>query len=216
MTGPPLPLPRLSAPAMRALAADGIADLRQLHGTPEKDVLSLHGVGPAQLGVLRDALAAAGLAFADPISRPAATGRNDNTAFLPTGTGPQDWINGLPTTRRVDDGMRLLTMFDEVTGGTATLWAGSIVGYGHSHYVYDSGREGDTFVVGFSPRASATSLYGLLGAPGEEELLDRLGPHKTGRGCLYVTRLDRVDEQVLRHLVAVAWGRRDRQDRTAS
>ncbi|EFV91688.1 hypothetical protein ES5_09672 [Dietzia cinnamea P4] len=125
MTGSPSPLPRLSAPATRALAAAGITDLRQLDGLPEKEILALHGVGPSQLGVLRDAMAAAGHAFADPVARPAPTGRNDNSAFLPD----------------------------------------------------------------------------------EDHLLARLGPHKTGRGCLYVTRLDRVDEQVLREMVGEAWAR---------
>lgn len=205
MTGSPLPLPRLSAPATRALDSAGITDLRQLDGTPEKEVLALHGVGPSQLGVLRGALTAAGLAFSDPVSRPPATGRNDNTAFLPSGAGPREWIEGLPAGRRVDDGLRLLAMFDEVTGAAAAMWAGSIIGYGHSHYVYDSGREGDTLRVGFSPRSSALTLYGLLGAPGAEELLAKLGPHKTGKGCLYVTTLAKVDEQVLRDLVAAAW-----------
>ncbi|WP_276507518.1 DUF1801 domain-containing protein [Dietzia kunjamensis] len=102
----------------------------------------------------------------------------------------------------------MLAMFDEITGEPASMWAGSIVGYGHSHYVYDSGREGDTFVVGFSPRSSATSLYGLLGGPDEEEQLARLGPHKSGKGCLYVTRLDRIDARALRDMVASAWDRR--------
>lgn len=142
-------------------------------------------------------------------SRPGGTGRNDNTAFLAGEAQPREWIESLPTPRRVADGLALLTMFDEVTGAPGVLWAGSIVGYGHHHYVYDSGREGDTFTVGFSPRSSAMTLYGLLGGPGEEELLARLGPHKTGKGCLYVTRVGRIDEQVLREMVAEAWGRRD-------
>ena len=85
------------------------------------------------------------------------------------------------------------------------MWGPSIVGYGHHHYVYDSGREGDTLRVGFSPRASALTLYGLLGAPASVGLLETLGPHKTGKGCLYVSTLARVDGQVLRDLVAAAW-----------
>ena len=59
--------------------------------------------------------------------------------------------------------------------------------------------------MGFSPRASALTLYGLLGTPGAEALLARLGPHRTGTGCLYVSSLARVDQQVLRDLVALAW-----------
>lgn len=139
---------------------------------------------------------------------PTAAGRNDNTAFLPGDASPRDWIAGLPTARRVGDGLRLADLFDEVTGEQPVLWAGSIVGYGHHHYVYDTGREGDTFVVGFSPRSSAVSLYGLLGGQDEEDLLGRLGPHKTGKGCLYVTRLARIDEQVLRQMIEAAWARR--------
>ncbi|MBB1057739.1 helix-hairpin-helix domain-containing protein, partial [Dietzia sp. B19] len=203
------PLPRLSAPASRALAAAGITDLRQLDGTPERDVLALHGVGPSQLGVLRDALSAAGLSLADPLSRPRATGRNDNTAFLETPGSPRQWIEGLPTARRVEDGLRLLELFGEVTGEPPSMWGPSIVGYGTHHYVYDSGREGDTLRVGFSPRASAISLYGLLGAPGADALLATLGPHKTGTGCLYVTTLARIREPVLRELVAAAWAQPD-------
>jgi len=206
---PRLPLPRLSAPAERALAAAGITDLSQLDGMAEKDVLALHGLGPAQLGVLRDALTEAGLAFTDPIARPTPTGRNDNTALAASTVSPRDWITSLPAGRRVEDGLRLLALFDEVTGEKATMWGPSIVGYGHHHYVYDTGREGDTCRVGFSPRASAISLYGLLGIPGQDDFLDRLGPHKTGKGCLYVTRLSRIDEQALRDMVATAWARGD-------
>ncbi|MET3861159.1 hypothetical protein ABIE38_002084 [Dietzia sp. 2505] len=209
MSESPLPLPRLSAPASRALDAAGITDLRQLDGTPEQDVLALHGVGPSQLGVLRDALSAAGLSLADPTPRPRATGRNDNTAFLSAPGSPRQWIEGLPTARRVEDGLRLLEIFGEVTGEQPAMWGPSIVGYGTHHYVYDSGREGDTLRVGFSPRASAISLYGLLGAPGVDALLATLGPHKTGKGCLYVTTLARIREPALRDLVAAAWAQPD-------
>lgn len=203
-----LPLPRLSAPAARALDGAGITDLRQLDGMGEKDVLVLHGIGPSQLGVLRDALTAAGLSFTEPLARPGPTGRNDNTTTVvaPGSPGsPREWIEGLPTARRVEDGLRLLEIFGDATGEEAAMWGPSIVGYGTHHYVYDSGREGDTLRVGFSPRASALTLYGLLGAPGAEALLAKLGPHKTGKGCLYVTTLAKVDEQVLRDLVAAAW-----------
>lgn len=199
------PLPRLSAPASRALASAGITTLRQLDGTPEKDVLALHGIGPAQLGVLRDAMTAAGLSFTAPLARPRRTGKNHNTVLAASAGSPREWIEGLPSTRRVEDGLRLLEMFGELTSEPATMWGPSIVGYGRSHYVYDSGREGDTCRVGFSPRASALTLYGLLGTPGETVFLDRLGPHKTGKGCLYVTRLARIDEQVLREMIAAGW-----------
>ncbi|MFN3600685.1 MAG: DUF1801 domain-containing protein [Dietzia sp.] len=209
MSESPLPLPRLSAPAALALDHAGITHLRQLDGIPEKDVLALHGVGPSQLGVLRDALAAAGLSFSEPVARPRPTGRNDNTTLIAAPGSPREWIEGLPTARRVADGLRLLEIFGDVTGEQPAMWGPSIVGYGTHHYVYDSGREGDTLRVGFSPRSSALTLYGLLGAPGADALLATLGPHKTGKGCLYVTTLAKVDQQVLRDLVADAWAHAD-------
>ncbi|MGW8591946.1 DUF1801 domain-containing protein [Dietzia sp. NPDC055343] len=205
MSDTPLPLPRLSAPAARALAAAGITDLRQLDGRAEGEVLALHGLGPAQLGVLRDALTGAGLAFTDPVARPRPTGRNDNTTLAASGGSPRAWIEGLPTARRVEDGLRLLELFGEETGEEPVLWGPSMVGYGHHHYVYDSGREGDSFRVGFSPRASALSLYGIL--PDDPAVLGRLGPHRTGKGCLYLTRLARIDELVLREMIAAGWAR---------
>lgn len=134
-----------------------------------------------------------------------ATGRNDNSVHASTTASPRVWIEGLPTERRVTEGLRLLNIFGEVTGAPAVMWGPSIVGYGHHHYVYDSGREGDTCQVGFSPRSSAISLYGLLGVPGGQQLLERLGPHRVGRGCLYVSSLRRVDETVLGELVRLAW-----------
>ena len=204
-TAPALPLPRLSAPAGRALAEAGITDLRRLVDMREKDVLALHGLGPAQLGVLRDALAGHGLAMLEPVTRPRATGRNDNTALAVSEASPREWIAGLDTARRRDEGMRLLEIFGDATGAEAVMWGPSMVGYGFHHYVYDSGREGDTFRVGFSPRKAALSLYGLLGLPGGEAMLDELGPHRTGKGCLYVTALAKVDEDVLHRMVETAW-----------
>ena len=80
----------------------------------------------------------------------------------------------------------------------------SIVGFGTYHYRYDSGREGDMCRIGFSPRASALTLY-VLGFPGEEALLGRLGKHQTGNSCLYIKKLDDVDADVLEEIVTASW-----------
>ena len=87
-----------------------------------------------------------------------------------------------------------------------------MVGFGHRHHRYDSGREGDTFIVGFAPRAKQISLYLNVDFAAHGDALDRLGKHKLGKGCLYVRRLDDVDETVLAQLVAagVAAGRAPR------
>ena len=80
----------------------------------------------------------------------------------------------------------------------------SIIGFGSYHYVYESGREGDTILVGFSPRKPATVLYGLTGSKHAAALLAKLGKHTTGKGCLYIKKLSDVDQEVLEQLVVRA------------
>ncbi len=84
------------------------------------------------------------------------------------------------------------------------MWGTSIVGFGSRHYQYESGREGDTCLVGFSSRKGAISVYGLNAAPRQDELLAKLGPHKAGKGCLYLRSLGNLDLAVLEQLLAGA------------
>ena len=95
------------------------------------------------------------------------------------------------------DCRELLAMMQEATGEPPVMWGESIVGFGSRHYRYASGREGDWFVVGFSPRARSLTLYLTDGVQRHADHLERLGRHRTGKGCLYVTRLDDVDRDVL-------------------
>lgn len=115
------------------------------------------------------------------------------------------FLDGVEPEVRREDGRALLAMMQEITGEAPRMWGASLIGFGAYHYVYESGREGDFFKVGFSPRKANLVLYLMPGFEGEEAVLARLGPHKTGRSCLYVTRLARVDEAVLRELVQRAW-----------
>ncbi|MDP9693951.1 UNVERIFIED_ORG: hypothetical protein J2X79_001503 [Arthrobacter globiformis] len=85
------------------------------------------------------------------------------------------------------------------------MWGPTIVGFGRVHYKYATGREGNTAAVGFSPRKASLSLYGLTNAPESAELLDRLGKHKTGAGCLYINKLADVDEAVLAELISLGY-----------
>lgn len=198
-------LPKLSAPARRALHGIGVMRLDQLHGRPEKDIGALHGIGPSQLAVLRDALHEHGLAMTGPpAASPEATGRNDNKTET-TAVSPAAWIESLGSERRVRQGRELLEMFTEVSGEEPAMWGPSMVGFGSYHYVYPTGREGDSMLMGFSPRTTAMTLYGLQDNDRAEELLAQLGPHRTGKSCLYVTDLDKVDREVLRELVAESW-----------
>jgi uncharacterized protein YdhG (YjbR/CyaY superfamily) len=83
------------------------------------------------------------------------------------------------------------------------LWSGSMVGFGDLHYKYESGREGDTFIVGFSPRKQNLTLYGLGLTSIEQQapLLEKLGKHTTGKGCLYINRLADVHLPTLRKMI---------------
>ncbi len=91
------------------------------------------------------------------------------------------------------------------------MWGSSIVGFGRYHYQYESGREGDTCLVGFSSRKSAITIYGLHAAANAEKLLARLGKHKTGKGCVYINALADVDVTVLAKLVASAAQKKGRE-----
>jgi hypothetical protein len=92
-------------------------------------------------------------------------------------------------------------MMKEITGEQAAMWGDSIVGFGEYHYKYDSGREGDFLMIGFSPRKTSTTLYIMNGFDRYDELLGQLGKHKTGRSCLYITNLKNVDLDVLQTLI---------------
>jgi hypothetical protein len=106
----------------------------------------------------------------------------------------------------------------KVTSNEPAMWGPSIVGFDRYHYTYESGRQGDTLIVGFSPRVAANVLYGTISFDGAEALLDKLGKHTTGKGCLYIKRLADVDMKVLETLVekAVAATRALRKTNIAS
>jgi len=122
-------------------------------------------------------------------------------ATVPTLQDPAEFLAAIEHPRRRAEGQRLLQLMTEVTGDPARMWGPSIVGFGEYTYHYPSGRKGDFFRVGFSPRKTALSLYGLKDDDRAAAMLADLGPHTTGAGCVYVKRLDLVDETVLRALV---------------
>ena len=102
--------------------------------------------------------------------------------------------------RRRRDAETLLDLFARATGAEPRLW-GTIVGYGQYHYRYASGREGDAPAAGFAPRKAAMSVYLVDGVGAYADLLSRLGPHRTGVGCLYLNDLKQNDLDVLEEMV---------------
>ncbi len=130
---------------------------------------------------------------------------------VPTAGDVGAFLDTIADDQRRGDARRLVDLMREATGQPAVLWGSAILGFGSRHYRYPSGREGDTIAVGFSPRKAQTAVY--LTGPLEDyaDLLDKLGPHQTAKGCLYLKRVDQVDAAVLGDIV-----RRSYQAATAS
>jgi len=119
----------------------------------------------------------------------------------PTDASVEAFIDAVEHPRRREDARTLLELMHRVTGEEPVMWGPSIVGYGSYHYRYASGQEADWPVVGFSPRKQNLSIYIMTGFEASDELLSRLGKHKTGKSCLYVNKLADVDLDVLESLV---------------
>src|SRR5687768_10073419 len=103
---------------------------------------------------------------------------------------------------RREDCNTLQALMQKATGAAPKMWGSSLVGFGNQRYKYASGREGDWFLTGFSPRKANLTLYVLNGFPGQTELLEKLGKHKVGKGCLYVNKLDDIHLPTLKKLIA--------------
>ena len=123
-------------------------------------------------------------------------------ATHPTDASVEVFLAQVPDARRREDARRLCVMMQEITGEPPAMWGTSIVGFGTYHYRYASGHEGDSALASFSPRRQNLAIY-LVGEFAERHQvpLARLGPHKTGKGCLYISRLADVDLGALRELI---------------
>lgn len=118
-----------------------------------------------------------------------------------TGASVENFIESVENKRRREDGFALLDVMKEVTGEDPEMWGPSIIGFGDYHYKYESGREGDIFLAGFSPRKQSLSLYIMDGFKEYDSLLSSLGKHRKGASCLYINKLADVDMNILRKLI---------------
>jgi len=121
---------------------------------------------------------------------------------VPTDTPIEAFLNSIADPARQADCRTLVTVLSEVTEKPAVMWGSAIVGFGSYRYRYASGHSGETVAIGFAIRSAGLTLYlsGTLDSYADQ--LARLGPHKTGKGCLYIKRLSDVDESVLREIAA--------------
>lgn len=119
----------------------------------------------------------------------------------PTGASVDEFIAAVPNERRREDAYRLREIMEEISGEPAVMWGPSIIGFGRYHYRYASGHEGNAPAIGFSPRKANLVLYTLGDFDGQEDILARLGKHKSSKACVYINRLSDVDEPALREMI---------------
>ncbi|HUP44517.1 MAG TPA: DUF1801 domain-containing protein [Thermoanaerobaculia bacterium] len=112
-----------------------------------------------------------------------------------------EFLAAIPDESRRHDCLEVVRMMKRATKAEPKMWGAAIVGFGEYHYVYESGREGDWFLTGFSPRKNDLTLYIMAGFEAYDRIMKRLGKHKTGKSCLYIKRLDDVDRDALQELI---------------
>ena len=121
---------------------------------------------------------------------------------IPTDQNVKQFIDSVDNEVKRNDSIALLQMMSEITDRPPVMWGSSLIGFGTYHYKYASGREGDFFLTGFSPRKQALTIYIMPGFSEYDEILGKLGKYKTGKSCLYVKKLDDVDLELLEELIS--------------
>jgi hypothetical protein len=124
--------------------------------------------------------------------------RKSQNKTRPTAVTPASFIAKLADPQQRKDSQELVKLFRKITGKAPKMWGPSIIGFDSYHYVYESGREGDAPLIGFSPRKPELVLY--MSGGGDKGLAAKLGKHKAGVSCLYVKKLDDIDRAVLEQL----------------
>ena len=124
----------------------------------------------------------------------------------PNKASVKQFISSIEDPIKKSDSEKLIELMKEITGEAPVMWGSSIIGFGSYHYRYASGREGDWFKTGFSPRKQALTLY-IMGGFKDKSELANLGKHSTGKGCLYIKRLSDIDLDLLKEFLTNAVSR---------
>lgn len=120
----------------------------------------------------------------------------------PTKVSVSKFIADIADKQQREDSRVLVKLMEGIIKAKPKMWGPGIIGFGDLHYKLPSGREGDWFISGFSPRKQALTLYLMAGFAHHKDLMSQLGKYKTGKGCLYINRLDDVDQKVLKKLIS--------------
>jgi hypothetical protein len=129
----------------------------------------------------------------------------DDRKTQPTDDSVEAYLATVTDERRRADAEEARELIREVTGAAPVLWGPSMIGFGRQPYTTADGKEREWFAVGLSPRKASLTFYGLTYFDSNADLLERLGPHTTGKGCLYVKQLDALDREVLTEIVERSW-----------
>jgi len=119
----------------------------------------------------------------------------------PNDQSVEDFLNRVENDTKREDSFTILELMKEETGAEPIMWGDSIIGFGRYQYKYASGRKGEWFLTGFSPRKQSLTLYIMSGFSEYEQLLEKLGKHRTGKSCLYINKLEDINLDILRDLV---------------
>ena len=122
----------------------------------------------------------------------------------PSTQSVEDFIDSVASEEKRDDSRVLVKIMEQITGEQPVMWGSSIVGFGKYHYKYDSGREGDWMIAGFSPRKQNMTIYMMGGFANQDELLAKIGKAKHSVGCLYIKKLEDIDLEVLKEMIKLS------------
>jgi Domain of unknown function (DU1801) len=111
------------------------------------------------------------------------------------------FVKKVPEAQKQKDAFTIIALMEKATKAKGKMWGSAIIGFGDRHLKYESGRELDWFVMGFSPRKQTLVLYISGAVEKQQALLKKLGKHKTGKGCLYINKLEEVDMDVLKEII---------------
>jgi hypothetical protein len=120
---------------------------------------------------------------------------------VPTKARVDKFLQGIPDGKKRADRYQILELVKKATKSEPTMWGTSIVGFGEYHYVYESGREGGWLITGFAPRKQNLTFYVVGGFHQFDDLMQQLGKHSSGKGCLYINQLEAINGKVLEKLI---------------
>lgn len=123
----------------------------------------------------------------------------------PTAVAVADFLETVKDEAQRADSFALVQLMKEITGHDPVMWGPSIIGFGTYHYKYESGREGDSILTGFSPRSKNLSIYIMAGFERYTKILAKLGKYKTAKSCLYIKRLADIDMALLKQLITASY-----------